>query len=306
MAKKEKKYILSNGIEIPAVGFGTDMTFMFIKKNIIKGMMVFLKDIFSNHGYYFKRDISIVKILKNLSVANCYLVDTASAYGKSEKVVGHMIKNKKIKDCFLVTKMSNTEQRTITVETAVNKSRKKLNVDCIDLYLLHWPQTGTYIDAWKELEKVYERGLVKAIGVSNFKPHHFEELKKHATIMPMVNQVECHPLFIQEDTYKYCTQHGIQMMAYTPTGRMHEKLKNNDILKEIALKYEKSIAQVIIRWHYQRGVIPIVNTTKVQHLKENMDIFDFELTEKDMNDISGINMDLRLRYDPDTVDFTKG
>lgn len=300
---KKYYYTLRNGVKMPPVGFGTDMTFLFVRKNIIKGFVGLIKDILFNKRYYTKRDLSIFRILKNAMKEDCCLIDTASAYAQSERVVGIAFRNSNRDDIFVVTKMSNKEQREMSAEKALKRSLKKLKMDYVDLYLLHWPQTGTYIEAWKQMEQIYEMGLAKAIGVCNFKPHHFEELKKYANIMPMVNQVECHPLFVQNETYEYCKKHGIQMMAYTPTGRMHQKLRENDILKELAAKYNKSIAQVIIRWHFQRGVIPIINTTKLKHLRENLDVFDFVLSEQDFQKIGEIDENLRLRYDPDKVDF---
>lgn len=304
MEKFEQRELI-NGVKMPVVGFGTDMTFSFLRKNVIGGMKFLLNDIFKNNKYYYKRDRSIMKIVKNAPKEGCHLFDTASAYGQSERVLGQCLKKYNREDYFIITKLSNKEQRAGNVEVALRKSMKKLKVDKLDLYLMHWPQTGTYIDCWKQMEQLYEKGLVGAIGVCNFKPHHFEELKKHAQIMPMVNQVECHPLFTQNETYEYCTENNIQMMAYTPTGRMDKRLRESNILKEIAGNYDKSIAQIIIRWHYQRGIIPIINTTNLEHLKENSAIFDFELTQEDMAKISGLNIDCRLRYDPDTVDFTK-
>lgn len=303
--KNNNKFILQNGVSIPSIGFGTDRTFIYIRKNVLYGTALFLKDLITNDGYLWKRDKSIYSILKRAPQNGCWLFDTASAYGQSERIIGHALSSYKREEIFLITKLSNLEQREGNVEKALRKSIKHMRVDAVDLYLMHWPQTDTYIDSWRQMENLYRKGLARAIGVCNFKKHHFEELAKYAQIQPMVCQIESHPLFTQDDMLEYCTEKGIQMMAYTPTARMNAKLKQNNILNNIAQKYEKSIAQIIVRWHHQRNVIPIINTTKIEHLQENMDVFNFSLTKSEMKKISNININCRLRYDPDKVDFTK-
>ena len=296
---------LSNDIKIPAVSFGTDMTFIYIRKNIIKGIRDFWVDITQKGGYHFKRDCSIFHIVRNAPGNGCRLFDTASAYGQSERVLGVALKNFSREDYFIVTKLSNKEQRDGDVEKALRRSLRRLKIDYVDLYLMHWPQTGTYVDSWKQMENIYREGLARAIGVCNFKKHHFEELAMTSQICPMVCQIESHPLFPQDDILHYCRQNNIQMMAYTPTGRMDRMIRESSVLREIAAYHNKTIAQVIIRWHIERKVIPVINTTKLEHLVENMDVFDFSLSKEEIRKISTLNCNCRLRYDPDTVDFTK-
>ena len=298
-------FTLSNGIEIPCIGFGTDRTFIFLRKNIIKGFFGIIKDITSGGCYHLRRDTSIINIVKNGPANGCFLYDTASSYGQSERVLGYALNKYKRGDLFVITKLSNEEQRCGDVDLALRKSLRRLKTDYVDLYLMHWPQTGAYINSWRQMEKVYQKGLAKAIGVCNFKRHHFDELMKDAEICPMVCQIESHPLFAQEDMLRFCKDNNIQMMAYTPTGRMNKRILQNGDITEIAQKHNKSIAQVVMRWHHQRKVIPVVNTTSLAHLIENMDIFDFFLTDEEMARIDRMNIDCRLRYDPDTVDFTK-
>lgn len=215
------------------------------------------------------------------------------------------MKNYPREDYFLITKLSNQEQREGDVHKALMRSLNHLKVDKVDLYLMHWPQTGTYLECWKQMEQLYREGYARAIGVCNFKEHHFEALMKIAEVKPMVCQIESHPLFPQNDMLEYCKKNGIQMMAYTPTGRMDSRVRESELLKQLAEKYHKNIVQIILRWHYQRGVVPIVNTTSVNHLKDNMDIFDFLLNQDEMDEIGRMNVNCRLRYDPDAVDFTK-
>lgn len=296
---------LYNGLNIPCIGFGTDRTFIYFRKNILAGGIAFLKDVTVGHRYYWKRDTSIVNIVEQAPNIGCSLFDTSSAYGQSERVLGHCLKKYPRSDFFLITKLSNQEQREGDVRKALFRSLKHLNTDSVDLYLMHWPQTGTFLDCWKQMEQLYKEGYAKSIGVCNFKEHHFEELMQVAEIKPMVCQIESHPLFPQNDMLMYCKKNNIQMMAYTPTGRMDVRIRENEALRIISRKNQKNIAQIVLRWHYQRGVIPIVNTTNINHLKDNMNIFDFSLNSSEMQVINGLDINCRLRYDPDTVDFTK-
>lgn len=300
-----KNIKLRNGVEMPPIGFGTDCTFIYVSRNVFIMIKKYMHDIFKEKCYHLKRDFSLYGIVKKAPKYGCKLFDTASAYGQSERILGCGIKKYKREDVFISTKVSNMQQNTGNIRKAFESSSRRLKTDYIDLYLLHWPNPDTYIEAWKQMEELYKEGKVRAIGVCNFHKHHMEELEKHATILPMVNQFECHPLMNQEELRKYCKEKEIQVMAYTPTARMDKRLRNNEVMKSLAEKYGKSIAQIVLRWHYQLGNIPVVNTTKIKHLKENTDIFDFELSDKEIQAINEINIDCRLRYNPDTCDYTK-
>lgn len=296
---------LRNGVHIPWLGFGTDRTFVFIRKNVIAGGIELVKDLTIGGRYHIKRDISLAKVVRSAPSIGCNLFDTASSYGQSERVLGHALKDFKRDEYFIITKLSNEEQRIGDVRLALKKSMKRLGLETLDLYLMHWPQTNTYLKCWKEMEMLYDEGLVRAIGVCNFKMHHFEEIEKTAEIMPMVCQIESHPLFQQNEMLSFCKNNNIQMMAYTPTGRMDRRIITNGVMVNIADIHNKTIPQIIMRWHYQRGVIPIVNTTNINHLMSNLDIFNFSLSEEEMHAIESVDINCRLRYDPDTVDFTK-
>lgn len=169
---------------------------------------------------------------------------------------------------------------------------------------MHWPVEGHYLDNWKQMEELYREGVCKAIGVCNCNIHHLRELEKCAEIMPMVNQIECHPLFTQEKLRTYCKEKGIQIMAYTSTARMDERMRKT-CLTPIAKKYGKNMTQVILKWHQQIGNIPIVNTYNTNHMLDNLDIDNFRLTEEEIEQISKININSRLRYDPDNCDFSQ-
>lgn len=219
---------LYNGLDIPCIGFGTDRTFIYLRKNIFAGATEFLKDITVGHGYHWKRDTSIINIVKQAPSIGCHLFDTSSAYGQSERVLGHCLKEYSRNEYFLVTKLSNQEQREGNVRQALLHSLKHLKTDSVDLYLMHWPQPDTYLDCWKQMEQLYKEGYAKAIGVCNFKEHHFDQLMRIAEIKPMVCQIESHPLFPQNNMLSYCKENNIQMMAYTPTGRMDARIKSSE------------------------------------------------------------------------------
>lgn len=180
-------------------------------------------------------------------------------------------------------------------------SLKKLGLDYLDLYLIHWPVAGKFKEAWRALETLYRQGKVRAIGVSNFQVHHLKELLQDAEIKPVVNQVEYHPRLTQKTLNEFCQQNGIQLEAWSPL--MQGQLLDNQGLGEIAKKYNKSIAQIILRWDLQNGVVTIPKSTKEHRIIENSSIFDFELTLEEMNVISALNQDLRVGPDPDNFDF---
>lgn len=233
--------------------------------------------------------------------------DTSSAYG-NEKWIGRSIKFLKlfgVNDIFITTKLSNSDQRNGSVREAVLRSLDRLNIDKIDLYLMHWPNPDTYLDSWKQMEELYNEGLLGAIGVCNFHQHHLKELLKVADVIPAVNQVELHPLLTQKSLRDYCSHLGIKVQAYSPIARMHPSLINNIVLIKLAKKYNKTVPQIILRWDIQNEIITIPKSGKKVRIIENFNIFDFQLTSIEMKSINGINEDFRVRFNPDTVDFHK-
>jgi methylglyoxal/glyoxal reductase len=233
-------------------------------------------------------------------------VDTAAIYG-NEVGVGQGIREGmkeagiSREDLFVTSKVWNTDLGYESTLAAYETSLNKLGLEYLDLYLIHWPVEGKYKDAWRALETLYKEGRVKAIGVSNFQIHHLEDLMKDAEIKPMVNQVEYHPRLTQKELQSFCQKHGIQLEAWSPL--MQGQLLDNEVLQEIANKYNKSVAQVILRWDLQNGVVTIPKTTKEHRIIENASIFDFELTEEDMERIDGLNQNHRVGPDPDNFDF---
>lgn len=204
-------------------------------------------------------------------------------------------------DVFVTSKVWNADFGYESTIAAFETSLNKLGLAYLDLYLIHWPVAGKYKDTWRALETLYKEKKVKAIGVSNFQVHHLEDLMKDAEIKPMVNQVEYHPRLTQKAVHAYCQEHGIQMEAWSPL--MQGQLLDHEVLKEIASKYNKSVAQIILRWDLQNGVVTIPKSTKTHRIIENASIFDFELSSEDMNQINRLNQDQRVGPDPDNFDF---
>jgi diketogulonate reductase-like aldo/keto reductase len=170
---------------------------------------------------------------------------------------------------------------------------------------MHWPNPETFLESWKQMEELYREGLCRAIGVCNFHEHHMEELISIAEILPVVNQIELHPLLSQKPLVNYCTSKRILIEAYSPLARMHKKLINNPIMVSLSEKYNKSVVQIILRWNFQNGIIVIPKTSNKERLKHNIDIFDFNISTEDMKTIDGINKNFRVRYDPDNCDFNR-
>ncbi|ARW08301.1 aldo/keto reductase [Bacillus atrophaeus] len=229
-------------------------------------------------------------------------IDTAAIY-KNEEGVGVGIKESGVArdELFITSKVWNEDQGYETTLAAFEKSLERLELDYLDLYLIHWPGKDKYKDTWRALEKLYKDGKVRAIGVSNFQVHHLEELLKDAEIKPMVNQVEFHPCLTQVELREYCKKQGIQVEAWSPL--MQGQLLDNEVLKQIAEKHNKSVAQVILRWDLQQDVITIPKSIKEHRIIENADIFDFELSQEDIEKINALNKDERVGPNPDELLF---
>ncbi|GGG17462.1 aldo/keto reductase [Paenibacillus abyssi] len=228
-------------------------------------------------------------------------IDTAAAY-KNETGVGEAVRNSGVArdELFITTKIWNGDQGFEETLNAFEESRQKLGLEYLDLLLIHWPVKGKYKDTWRALEKIYNNGLVRAIGVSNFKAHHLIDLMGEAEIKPMVNQVEYHPLLTQRETHDFCIENHIQLEAWSPLMQGNLDL---DILKSIGVKYGKSPAQVVLRWNLQKHVVTIPKSTTPSRIKENSEIFDFNLTKEEVAQIDALNQDKRFGPDPDNFDF---
>nr|WP_263324537.1 aldo/keto reductase [Neobacillus sp. Marseille-Q6967] len=235
------------------------------------------------------------------AIRNGYIsIDTAAIY-KNEEGVGQAIRESGVprEELFITSKVWNSDQGYETTLQAFETSLNKLGLDYLDLYLIHWPGVDKYKDTWKALEKLYKDGRVRAIGVSNFLIHHLEDLMSDCEIKPMVNQVEFHPHLTQKELLAFCKKEGIQMEAWSPLKQ--GQLLNEPVLVDIAHKYNKSVAQVILRWDLQHEVVTIPKSIKEHRIIENADIFDFELSAEDMEKIDALNQDSRAGSHPDTM-----
>ncbi len=233
-------------------------------------------------------------------------IDTAAIYGNEEGVgqgICEGLKEAGIsrENVFVTSKVWNADLGYDATIAAYETSLKKLGLDYLDLYLIHWPVEGKYKEAWKALETLYKEGKVKAIGVSNFQVHHLKDLMEDAEIKPVINQVEYHPRLTQKELQAFCEKHHIQLEAWSPL--MQGELLDNEVLTEIANKHNKSVAQVILRWDVQNGIITIPKSTKEHRIVENASIFDFELTKEEIERIDELNQNHRVGPDPDNFDF---
>ncbi|WP_227394620.1 aldo/keto reductase [Jeotgalibacillus aurantiacus] len=218
-------------------------------------------------------------------------IDTAMIY-KNEEAVGEGIRAAGVprEDLFITTKVWNADQGYDSTIEAFNTSLEKLGLDYVDLYLVHWPmpEKDRYVDTYKAMEKLYEEGKVKAIGVCNFEIEHLQRLMDECTVKPVLNQVECHPYLAQNELKEFCAKHDIFVEAWSPLMQGGAVLED-DIIRNIAEKYGKSPAQVVIRWHLQSNSIVIPKSVTPSRIESNFDVFDFELTEDEMKSINDLD-----------------
>lgn len=225
------------------------------------------------------------------------LIDTAKLYN-NEIEIGNAVRQSGLprKDIFITTKLASPEHGYEKALKAFDDSMRKINCEYIDLYLIHWPQKTLREETWKALEKLYHEGRVKAIGVANFLMPFLKQMEGYATVTPAVNQIEFSPYLFMKDELAYCEAKRIQLQAYTPLVR--GKRMNDPKLLQMAAKYKKTPAQVILRWLLQHGVSAIPKSVHLERLRENFDVFDFELKPEDFSYINTFNENLRVCEDP--------
>lgn len=276
-------YELHNGVKIPCVGFGT---------------------------YQIPNGESAVSAVKNALESGYRHIDTAAGYGNEESV-GIAVKQSGISrdEIFITSKLQNPEHGYENTMRAFEQTMKNLDMDYLDLYLIHWPNPIKFRNewqsanagTWKAFEELYKTGRIRAIGISNFHPRHIDELMKTATIEPMVNQIRLCPGDTQDEVVSYCKERNIVLEAYSPlgTGQLFEVPD----MKAIAQKYGKTIAQIGIRWSLQKGYLPLPKAVSESHIRENADIFDFELSEQDVQVISDLKGCCGYSQNPDLATF---
>jgi methylglyoxal/glyoxal reductase len=229
-------------------------------------------------------------------------IDTATIY-LNEAGVGEALRRSEIprNKVFVTSKVWNSDQGFDSTLQALQRSLEKLKMDYLDLYLVHWPVVGKYKQTWEAMEEIYESGLAKAVGVSNFMKHHLEDLLGSTQLVPAVNQIEFHPHLIQQELIDFCEQNSIQVEAWSPL--MQGRIKDVKKLHDIGVKYNKTAAQVVLRWNLQKKIITIPKSSNPSRIKENADIFDFELSPSEIRLINGLDKNHRYGPDPDNFGF---
>ena len=298
-----KEFTLVSGTKIPALGFGPD------EYGYTPHPRKVHQDLFHRAFRKLKR-ITIGYPRYIDSVASAFqtgyrLFDFSAAYGDGSLITKAIKKSGIPREKIMITtRVSNRAQYNGKIEEELQRQLKGFQTDYVDVLMFHWPVTDHYEDTWLKMLELKEKGYCKILGVANCHQHHLERLKEISGVYPEINQIEMHPLFTQESLRKFCQENYIQVEAYSPTARQDDRLVNPPRLKRLAKKYNKSITQVILRWHIQHGVIPVIRSLTPLHQKEDFNIFDFEITAEDMQSIDDMNINARIRYDPDNCDFT--
>ena len=283
MKNLAETFILNNGVKIPCVGFGTWLA---------------------------EDGDSCINAVKAALKCGYRHIDTAAGYGNEESV-GIAIRESGIprEELFITSKLNNPDHGYEKTKAAFETTMQKLGCDYLDLYLIHWPNPLPYRDCWEEtnagswkaMEEFYQEGRIKAIGLSNFHPHHMEALRKTATVAPMVNQIRLCPGDINEKIVSYCQEHNILLEAYSPLG--HGQIFEVPLMQELAEKYQKSIAQICIRFSLQMGFLPLPKSVTESRIEENADIFDFSIEDGDMERIKALEGCCGYARNPDEAPF---
>ena len=284
MKNQNDTYLLSNGVGIPCIGFGTWQT---------------------PNG-----EVAVRAVVSAIESGYRH-IDTAQVYGNEESV-GEGIRQSGIKreELFITTKLWNNNHSYERAMSSFEESMKKLGLDYLDMFLIHWPNPkplrgglweAANAESWRAMEELYEAGKIRAIGISNFRPHHIEALLKTAKIVPMVNQIRLCPGETADETVAYCRERGILLEAYSPlgTGRIFEVPE----MRELAQKYGRTVAQICIRWSLQRGYLPLPKSVTPSRIAENLGVFDFELSDADVQRIADLKGCAGYAPDPDQVGF---
>ena len=278
----QDSYVLSNGVKIPCVGFGT---------------------------WKLLNDDYTVDIIKTAIDCGYRHIDTAYAY-QNEAAVGKAIRGCGLKrnELFITSKLDNTDHGYENTLKEFDITMYNLGLEYLDLYLIHWPRPAQYHNNWKEMnegswkafEELYQAGKIKAIGVSNFLEHHMDAILESATIAPMVDQLELHPQYVQREAVTYCKDHRMIVEAWSPLIKGH---LDHPLLIEIAKKYHKTVAQLLLRWSIQHGFLPLPKASTAERMRENADIFHFEISEEDIEALKALEPMGRTGSHPDTAVF---
>lgn len=274
-----QKVNLNNGVEMPLLGFGV---------------------------FQIQDENECEQAVYDAIMAGYRLIDTAASY-LNEEAVGRAIKRSGVarEDLFITTKLWVQDTGYASTKKAFNKSLDRLQLDYLDLYLIHQP-FGDVHGSWRAMEELYKEGKVKAIGVSNFQPDRLIDLIIHNEVVPAVNQVETHPFCQQVESHDFMKENGVQIESWGPFAEGKNNMFENEVLASIAEKYNKSVAQVILRWLTQRGVVAIPKSVRKERIIENFDIFDFELTKEDIASITELDTKQSLFFSHRDPEIVKG
>ncbi|KML33657.1 aldo/keto reductase [Rossellomorea marisflavi] len=274
-----KSITLNNGVQMPEIGYGV---------------------------FRVEEGKDLEKAVETAIRIGYRSIDTAAIY-QNEKSVGKGVQNAidaglvTREELFITSKVWNDGLSYDETIQAYNDTLERLGLEYLDLYLIHWPGQNKYMEPWKALEALYKEGRIKSIGVSNFQVSHLEHLLETAEVKPVINQIEFHPKLVQEDVRAFCEKHDIQVEAWSPL--MNAELLNHETVNEIAESLGKSAAQVILRWDLQHGIVTIPKSMTESRIKENIDIYDFELTEEQVKTLDALDEHKRIGPDPDQFDF---
>lgn len=271
-------YTLNNGQKIPCMGFGT----------------------------YNDKDGDNLEIIRTAIKAGYRYFDTASLY-ETERVLGQAVKESGIprEEFFIVSKLWIDERGAENTKKALERSLERLQMDYLDLYLIHWPRGKEWDTDWKEVDKgtwkameeLQEAGKIKGLGLSNFLPHHLDCILENCHVKPVVDQLEIHPGYSQEAATAYCKEKGVQVQGWSPLGR--SRVLGSPVLSRLAEKYSKSTAQICLRFLVQKEIIPLVKASSMERMKQNQNVFDFEISKEDMQILECMPQDLWLGEHPD-------
>ena len=272
------RVVLNNGIEIPELGLGTYKI---------------------GHS-----DEEVYRAIRSALDIGYRHIDTATLY-RNERPVGKAIRESGVSrdEVFVTTKLWGSDVLSGNVGGAFETSLRNLGLDYLDLYLVHWPVKGKLQATWKQMEKIHHSGKTRAIGLSNHHIHHIEETLHEATVMPVINQVELHPYLAQEELHDYCSRKNIAVQAWSPLGSNKIPLLNEEVLTDIGGKYGKSPAQVVLRWHLEKGVIAIPKSSHPDRQLENLQVFDFRLTDEEIKRVDALDREGRTGMHPDEIEF---
>lgn len=286
---------LNDGNIIPAIGLGVGIIQYPTAHNLIECI----------YNKFIRRRIRSRNCQKSIESAieiGYKLIDTSAAYNNLTEI-SHAIQHCQRPEIYIQSRVSNRAQFSGKVKEEFYRSMELLKCDYLDVLQLHWPVPNHFQISWENILGLKEEGLVKSIGVANFNIHHLKSLMSCSSTIPAINQIEVHPLFTNRELIQYSQSKGIIVQAYSPLARMDDRLIKSSRLNSIAKSHNTTIASVILRWHYQNNVVPIVKSQNPVRQKNNISIFDYTLDESEMQIIDSININARRRFDPDNCEF---